>query len=87
MPGIGSGAQPTSYPMGNGAIKRPDRAADHAPHLLPRLRMCGAISPLSRTFSWRDAWLDTETTLRECIQKFADWPPGARTANGKVLCH
>jgi len=22
-----------------------------------------------------------------CIQKFPDWPPGARTANGTVLCH
>jgi hypothetical protein len=26
-------------------------------------------------------------TLRECIQKFQDWPPGARTANGTALCH
>jgi hypothetical protein len=25
--------------------------------------------------------------LRKCIQKFPDWPPGARTANGTVLCH
>jgi hypothetical protein len=24
---------------------------------------------------------------RGCIQKFPDWPPGARTANGTVLCH
>jgi hypothetical protein len=23
----------------------------------------------------------------ECIQKFPDWPPGARTANGTALCH
>jgi len=22
-----------------------------------------------------------------CIQKFPDWPPGARTANGTPLCH
>jgi hypothetical protein len=22
-----------------------------------------------------------------CIQKFPDWPPGARTANGTDLCH
>jgi len=22
-----------------------------------------------------------------CIQKFPDWPPGARTANGTALCH
>jgi hypothetical protein len=24
---------------------------------------------------------------RVCIQKFPDWPPGARTANGIALCH
>jgi hypothetical protein len=26
------------------------------------------------------------TYVRECIQKFPDWPPGARTANGTALC-
>jgi hypothetical protein len=25
--------------------------------------------------------------VRECNQKFPDWPPGARTANGIALCH
>jgi len=25
--------------------------------------------------------------IRGCIQKFRDWPPGARTANGTALCH
>jgi hypothetical protein len=25
--------------------------------------------------------------LRGCTQKFWDWPPGARTTNGTVLCH
>jgi hypothetical protein len=25
--------------------------------------------------------------VRECIHKFPDWPPGARTANGTDLCH
>jgi hypothetical protein len=29
----------------------------------------------------------THTHIRGCIQKFQDWPPGARTANGTVLCH
>jgi hypothetical protein len=24
---------------------------------------------------------------RKCIQKFPDWPPEARTANGTALCH
>jgi hypothetical protein len=27
------------------------------------------------------------TFVRGCIQKFPDWPPGARTANGTALCH
>jgi hypothetical protein len=25
--------------------------------------------------------------IRGCIQKLPDWPPVARTANGKALCH
>jgi hypothetical protein len=25
--------------------------------------------------------------IRRCIQKFPDWPPGARTAIGTALCH
>jgi hypothetical protein len=25
--------------------------------------------------------------VRGCNQKFPDWPPGARTANGRALCH
>jgi hypothetical protein len=25
--------------------------------------------------------------LRGCIQKFVDWPPETRTANGTALCH
>jgi len=24
--------------------------------------------------------------VRGCAQKFPDWPPGARTANGTALC-
>jgi hypothetical protein len=26
-------------------------------------------------------------TIRVCVQKFPDWPPGARTANDTALCH
>jgi hypothetical protein len=29
----------------------------------------------------------TQLPLRECIQKFPDWAPGAKTANGTALCH
>jgi hypothetical protein len=25
-------------------------------------------------------------SVQGCIQKFPDWPPGARTANGAALC-
>jgi hypothetical protein len=25
--------------------------------------------------------------IEGCIQKFPDWPRGARTANGAALCH
>jgi hypothetical protein len=35
----------------------------------------------------RTAQLILIITIRGCIQKFSDWPPGARTANGTVLCH
>jgi hypothetical protein len=28
-----------------------------------------------------------ERTIRACIQKFPDWPPGAVTANGTAVCH
>jgi hypothetical protein len=27
------------------------------------------------------------STIRGCIQKFPDWLPGARTANGTAFCH
>jgi len=27
------------------------------------------------------------TNVRGCIQKFPDWPPGARTAKVIALCH
>jgi hypothetical protein len=27
------------------------------------------------------------SNIRGCIQKFPDWPPGARTANVTALCH
>jgi hypothetical protein len=28
-----------------------------------------------------------KSVLRRCIRKSPDWPPGARTANGRALCH
>jgi hypothetical protein len=32
-------------------------------------------------------FLTTITDTISTIQKFPDWPPGARTANGTALCH
>jgi len=90
----GSEAHPASYSMRTGVIslgiKWPGREADHLHHLVPRSRMRGAIPPLPNTLSWRGAWLSTGTVLplksiRGCIQKFPDWPPGVRTANGAAL--
>jgi hypothetical protein len=52
----------------------------------------GQLSPerpqLGR-FNTRSAPLEFThfTQIRGCIQKFPDWPPGARTANGIALCH
>jgi hypothetical protein len=52
----GSEDHPASYPMTpvslSPGVKRPGREGDHL-HLVPRLRMCGAISPLPHTSSWR----------------------------------
>jgi hypothetical protein len=28
-----------------------------------------------------------QRNIGKFIQKFSDWPPGTRTANGTVLCH
>jgi len=44
---------------------------------------------------WIGGWLGSmfKNTLwhnlnaRGCIQKYRDWPPGARTANDTALCH
>jgi len=30
---------------------------------------------------------EISSVIRGCIQKFSDWHPGARTANGTTLCH
>jgi hypothetical protein len=36
----------------------------------------------------RTSWNGPRIWVRECIQKFPDWPPrGARTANDTALCH
>jgi hypothetical protein len=64
----GSGAHPTSYPMGTGAIslgiKRPGREADHSPPSSAEVKEWVDLylhSP--NTSSWRGAELSTGTTL------------------------
>jgi hypothetical protein len=37
------------------------------------------------SFVWPDMYGPCH--IRGCIQKFPDWPPGARAANGTALCH
>jgi hypothetical protein len=32
-------------------------------------------------------WNPKFNHIRGCIQKFPDWQPGARTADGTALCH
>jgi len=55
--------------------------------MVPRTRLRWVVSsmlrPLYRGFEWRAGLIH----IRGCIQKFPDWPPGARTANGTALCH
>jgi hypothetical protein len=63
---------PGAFTLG---IKWPWREADHL------------LTPSAEVNS---AWSCNSTyvlTVRECDQKFPDWRPGARTANGIVLWH
>jgi hypothetical protein len=52
----GSGAQPASYPMGNGdsfpGVKEPEREADHSSPSSAEVKNGGAILPLQHTSSW-----------------------------------
>jgi hypothetical protein len=36
---------------------------------------------------WVISYCNIAIHIGGCIQKFLDWPPGARTANGTALCH
>jgi hypothetical protein len=58
---IGSGAHTASYPTGtrtlSSGVKRPGCETNHSPHLVLRLRIRGAIPPLSHIRVWRGAQL------------------------------
>jgi hypothetical protein len=51
----------------------------------PKKKKCDETVPIlgssvqPATWFWHD--------IRRCIQKFPEWPPGVRTANGTALCH
>jgi hypothetical protein len=45
------------------------------------------VQPLENTSVIFNFLFKIISTLQGCIQKFPDWPPGARTANGTALCH
>jgi hypothetical protein len=43
--------------------------------------------PIARPVPTQDSTTEKTADIRGCIQKFPDWPPGARTIIGTVLCH
>jgi hypothetical protein len=51
----------------------------------------GQVTIRSRTITYNFTLEQVNTLtyfgLRGCVQKFPDWPPGARTANGTALYH
>jgi len=49
----GSGTHPASQSKGTRGIKRPERDAEHSPHLVPRPKMCWAVPlhPVNKCFS------------------------------------
>jgi hypothetical protein len=63
----GFAAHPASYQMGTGilspGVESRDVKLTTRLHLVPRLRMRGAISPLSHPSSLRGTWLNTGTIL------------------------
>jgi hypothetical protein len=67
-----TGAHPASYVVGSRGS-------------FPGGKAAGAWSwPLTSSAEVKEC---VELAIRGCIQKFLDWPPGARTANGTALCH
>jgi hypothetical protein len=66
-PALGPTQPPIQWVPGalSPGVKWPGREAVHSPHLVSRLRMCGAIPPLPNTPSWRGGSLRTGTTFTE----------------------
>jgi hypothetical protein len=55
-----------------------NRMTKHHYKILFTLKTCISIFCLLKS---------NTTMVQGCIQKFPDWPPGVRTANGTALCH
>jgi hypothetical protein len=71
-------------------VKRPGRKADHS--LVPRSKneWSYTSTPQYVFIAWclvKHMDNITFNFIGGCIQKFPDWPPGARTANGTILYH
>jgi hypothetical protein len=91
----GSGAHPASYSVGTGGsfhvVKRPGREADHSPPSSAEVKNVWSYisTPQYVLMAWCLVKHKDNSTftfiLWWCIQKFPDWPPGGRTANGTAL--
>jgi hypothetical protein len=61
------------------------------PMSLPGFEPCTPEYKLGAMSLYRPFWLLIRGAvllgLRECIQKFSNWPPGARVANCRAICH
>jgi hypothetical protein len=78
-------------------VKQPVREGDHKPPPSAEVKNAWSYSSSSSSsllilMAWSlikhtDSSNFHFTTIQEFIQKFQDWQPGARTANGTALCH
>jgi hypothetical protein len=58
------------------------------PEGLVRCSQCSLVPILSQMNPVQTHPISLRSVLiRRCIQKFPDWPPGVRIANGTALCH
>jgi hypothetical protein len=79
----GYGTHPASYWRLPGILssgrRRPKGESDFSPPSWTEAKNARSSISTPQQFPWND--------VGGCIQKFPDWPPGARTANGTALCH
>jgi hypothetical protein len=68
-----------------GPYPEPDESSPYLSTPLPKIH--SNILPSTPSIPRGLFPLGFPTKIRGCIQKFPDWPPGARIANCKALCH